>query len=118
MHTDSLENASVFFTFSSHVDSHESVIFVFSHASDNFGWQNDVDLFFLSWVDVGRMPFNDTNTFSFVFEGDDSVSKFSRLSPENDFVMVEDRFLKEGPSCSSDVNLGSVFNIRMEDEFR
>jgi hypothetical protein len=62
------------------------------------------------------MSFDDSNTFSFIFKGDDSVGKLSGFSPQYDLVMVENGFFEEHSPCGSDVNFCSVFDIRVENK--
>lgn len=63
------------------------------------------------------MSFDVGDAFALVFEGDDSIGEFSGFAPEDNFVMVEDALFEEHSSDGSDVNLGGVFDLRMEDEF-
>ena len=105
MHYDLRKNASVLFAVGSHIHCQEPVVSAFSHASDLFGWEDDIDLFFASFSEFGGMSFDDGDTFALVFERDDSVGEFSGFAPEDDFVMVEDTLSEEHSSDGSDVNL-------------
>ena len=118
VHINSRENASILFAINSNVNSQETIASIFSHSSDDFGREDDIEVFLLTLCDFGWMPFDESDTFSFVFERNDSVCEFSGFSPEDDFVMIEDAFFEEHSSGSSDVNFGTVFYVRMEDKFR
>jgi hypothetical protein len=117
MHYGFGKNASVFFSVRSYINGQKSIVSVFSHGSDLFGWEDDINLFLASLRDFRGMSFDDRDAFPLIFEWYYSIGKFSGLTPEDNFVMVEDTLFEEHPSDGSDVNLCSVFDVRMKDEF-